>query len=345
MIGIKNLLPLVALAVPLLTASCAADAFEGSGNDGERENIRFENDVTTMAVTRGAVTTLATLDSYGVSAGVHDADEDYSTGQCGNYFRNLEVSADNGQTTYLWPANGYEISFFAYAPFGNANISLSSASTTGRMRYTYTVPDAVASHIDFMTAEVLDVACPSSETVSLNFGHRLSDFCFRLENSTDHDVTVKSITIKNFDHTGTLDGTTWATTGASKDFTLTVNSPLASGTSTDLTGTDNHFLLIPQTISSGKRMLDLCINDGTSDVHFYSDLTQDFVAEVGKSYQFTLRLSSQLEVSQGTSIEEWVLYIGYINYATGTSAENWTPENQPMEHSLASITGWVQENP
>ena len=170
MIGIKNLLSLVALAVPLLTASCTADAFEGSGNDGERENIRFDNDVTTMAVTRGAVTTLATLDSYGVSAGVHDADEDYSTGQCGNYFRNLEVSADNGQTTYLWPANGYEISFFAYAPFGNANISLSSASTTGRMQYTYTVPDAVASHIDFMTAEVLDVACPSSETVSLNFG-------------------------------------------------------------------------------------------------------------------------------------------------------------------------------
>ncbi len=340
--GKKFLLPVVALACSLLAVSCAADAFEGTlQGDG---NIRFDNDVKSLAATRGAVTTLATLDSYGVSAGVHGAENSYAEGQCGNYFQDIEVLASSGETSYYWPASGNEISFYAHAPFGNANISLSPASTAGRMRYTYTVPDAVASHVDFMTAEVLDVTCPSSETVTLTFGHKLSDFCFLLENSTQNDVTVKSITIKNFDHTGTLIGNTWTTTGASKDFTLDINQGLSSGSRLDLTGTDNHFMLIPQTITSGKRMIDLCINDGSSDVHFYSDLTQDFVAEVGKSYQFTLRLSTKLEVSQGTDIEDWVLYIGYINYATGTSASDWSPEDQPTEHVLASITGWVQEN-
>ena len=335
-------MPVLTLASALLVASCAADPFEGIKGDGG--NIRFENEVKAMAVTRGAVTTLATLDSYGVSAGVHEAGSTYAEGQCGNYFRDIEVLTENGETSYLWPANGYKISFYAHAPYGNANVSLSDASTVGRMQYTYTVPDAVASHVDFMTAEVLDVTCPSDETVSLSFRHRLSDFKFRLENSTNQDVTVNSITIKNFDHTGTLNGDTWTTTGATRDFTLAVGQELASGSSLDLTGTSNHFILIPQTITSGKRLLDLYVTSGGEDQHFYSDLTQDFVAEIGKSYQFTLRLSSNLEVSQGTTIADWVLYVGYINYATGTSTEDWSPEDQPIEHVVSGIANWQQQN-
>ena len=342
MIGKRFCLPVLALAVALSVCSCAADAFEGYAGDGG--NIRFKNEVKAMAVTRGAVTTLATLDSYGVSAGVHEAGATYAESQCGNYFRDIEVLTEDGETSYLWPASGYRISFFAHAPYGNANVSLADGSTVGRMKYTYTVPDDVANHIDFMTAEVLDVTCPSDETVALSFRHKLSDFKFRLENSTNANVTVNSITIKNFHHTGTLDGDTWTTTGASKDFTLTVGQEVASGEDLDLTGESNHFILIPQTIDSGKRLLDLYVTSGGEDKHFYSDLTQDFVAEVGKSYQFTLRLSSNLEVSQGTTIADWVLYVGYINYATGTTAEDWGPEEQPIEHVVSGIANWQQQN-
>lgn len=343
-----NLLPVVLCSLTFTMTGCSADADSAMTEERQKDNrIAFcLNDIEDVpATTRGAQATLSSLDAgFGVSCSVYPSSETYTSYPCGSYF--YKVQAFPGVATdYYWPETDSKMVFYAYYPYGNANISLSPASTVGRMRYTYTVPDAVASHVDFMTAEVLDVTCPSVETVTLTFGHKLSDFRFLLENSTRNDVTVKSITIKNFDHTGTLIGNTWTTTGASKDFTLDINQGLSSGSRLDLTGTDNHFMLIPQTITSGKRMIDLCINDGTSDVHFYSDLTQDFIAEVGKSYQFTLRLSSRLEVSQGTSIEEWVLYIGYINYATGTSTENWTPENQPMEHSLASITGWVQENP
>lgn len=341
-IGKRFSSPVLALALTLLFIACTADEYVGGKADGG--NIRFENEMKAMAVTRGAVTTLATLESYGVSAGVHEAGSTYAEGECGNYFRDVQVMAEDGETSYFWPSSIYKISFFAHAPYGNANVSLSSASTIGRMQYTYTVPDAVANHIDFMTAEVLDVTCPSEDAVSLTFAHRLSDFRFRLENSTNEDVTVNSITIKNFHHTGTLVGDTWTTTGASKDFALTVGQDVASGADLDLTGDGNHFLLIPQTIDSGKRLLDLYVTSGGEDKHFYSDLTQDFVAEVGKSYQFTLRLSSNLEVSQGTSIEDWVLYVGYINYATGTTAEDWGPEEQPIEHVVSGISNWQQQN-
>lgn len=319
---------------------CTADEFVGNSPSGEN-NISFTQDLKPV-ITRGALSNLASIESFGVSAAIYPADNGYSTAGCGSYFRNVEVETNDGSINYLWPSSEYRLSFYAYTPYGAA--TLSSAETVGKMRYTYTVPDAVANHVDLMTAEVLDMTCPSTDPVALTFTHVLSDFKFRLENSTNQDVTVHSITVMNFDYIGTLNGDTWTTTGVSKNFALDIEQNLASGSSLDLTGTNNHFLLLPQTIASGKRLLDLYVTSGGESRHFYSDLTQNFVAEVGKSYQFTLRLSSNLEVSQGTDIADWVLYVGYINYATGTNTENWSPEEQPIEHVISGISNWTQEN-
>ena len=336
----SGLLAVASIFLATAFAGCAADPFEGVNPD-KGNNISFTRNVKPV-VTRGTLANLASIETFGVSAAIYPAGNGYSTAGCGSYFKDVEVETEDGSISYLWPSSDYRLSFYAYTPYGAA--TLSDAETLGKMKYTYTVPDAVASHIDFMTAEVLDVTCPSEDPVALTFNHVLSDFKFRLENSTNEDVTVNSITIKNFHHTGTLDGDTWTTTGASKDFTLTVGQEVASGEDLDLTGDNNHFILIPQTIDSGKRLLDLYVTSGGEDKHFYSDLTQDFVAEVGKSYQFTLRLSSNLEVSQGTTIADWVLYVGYINYATGTSAEDWEPEEQPIEHVVSGIANWQQQN-
>lgn len=336
----SGLYSVVVMFLSAVFAGCAADPFEVPNPSGEN-NISFTRNVKPI-VTRGTLANLASIESFGVSAAIYPAGNGYSTAGCGSYFRDVEVDTDDGSINYLWPSSDYRLSFYAYTPYGAA--TLSAAETAGKMQYIYTVPDAVASHIDFMTAEMLDVTCPSEDPVALTFTHALSDFKFRLENSTNQDVTVNSITIKNFDHTGTLNGDTWTTTGATRDFTLAVGQELASGSSLDLTGTNNHFILIPQTITSGKRLLDLYVTSGGEDQHFYSDLTQDFVAEIGKSYQFTLRLSSNLEVSQGTTIADWVLYVGYINYATGTSTEDWSPEDQPIEHVVSGIANWQQQN-
>ena len=340
----RNLFFGVLACLAVSVVSCTSDEFEGAAPvDGSISFIKQEAPMMTRSATRGTLSTLSSITTFGVSTAIYNADQTYATAGCGSYFRNLEVDAETGSTTYLWPASTYRVSFYAYTPYNSA--TLSSAETVGKMRYTYTVPDAVADHVDFMTAEVLDQSCPSPDPVELTFGHRLSDFSFRLENSTSDDVTVNSITVMNFDHTGTLVGDTWTTTGVSKNITLTVGTPLASGSSMDLTGTDNHFLLIPQTLTSGTRLLDLYVTKGGENKHFYSDLSQAFVAEAGKSYQFTLRLSSSLQVSDGTTIDDWVLYVGYINYATGTTADDWDPEEQPIEHVVSGgISNWEQQN-
>lgn len=293
-------------------------------------------------VTRGSRTSL--IENFGVSASAYNASSTYTSNECGSYFYNIPATP-NSAISYFWPAANQEISFFAYHPYGNANLTIQSATTTGAPIYQYTTPTTVASQIDVMTAEVTDMSCETPTVVNLSFKHKCSDLAFNLVNSTSETVTVNSLTIKNFYQTGNLQESTWTTTGSTQDFVLSVNQNVASGSSLDLTGTDNHFFLVPQTIASGKRLLDLYITSGGENKHFYSDLSEAFVAEAGKTYQFKLLLKSNLEIEDEISINDWSLYVGYINYATGTNTENWTPEDQPIEHVISSsITNWTQEN-
>lgn len=330
-----------ALTATVLTA-CTADDFEAA----REESISYSASVTAISTTRGSQTTLATMESFGVSAAHHLAGTSYSTAGCGSYFRNIEVDTESGESSYLWPSSDYRLSFYAYAPYGNANITLASADTPGRMQYTYTVPSAVASQVDMLTAEALDIDCPMTTPVELSFGHRLSDFKFYIDNSLPVAVTVNSLTIRNFLPTGTLTGTTWVPSGSATSFTLTSGAEIASGGNINLTGTDKHFFLIPQTLTAGTRMLDLFVTtEGGEDKHYYYDLTAAFTAEAGMSYLFTLRLTSKLEVDEGSGIDDWILLVGYVNHATGTEADDWGAELQPVERSTnGGITDWKRQN-
>ena len=75
----------------------------------------------------------------------------------GSYFYNREVDAKKGTTEYMWPGEDRSVSFFAYAPFDNANVSISGEDTAGRPVYSLTVPEDVKAQPDFITAEVLDM--------------------------------------------------------------------------------------------------------------------------------------------------------------------------------------------
>lgn len=333
----------ITLAAALALTACTQDEYVGGGA-GSDGNIRFDNAVREMKATRGVVTTLAKLTSFGVSAGVYDAASTYASGPCGNYFRNIEVETATGETTYLWPASQYRIAFYAYYPYNHTNISLADGATTGRMQYTYTVPSAPADQVDLMTAEVTDVACPSTDPVALTFDHKLADFRFYLDNSLAKTIKVNSISISGFQGTGTLTGSSWNTSGDAKTYTLTVGEDMPSGSHLDLTGTTNHFMLIPQSVPSSTRMLDLNITaDGVTN-HFYYDLTAAFNADMGSSYCFTLRLTSSLEVDPSSDIDEWVMEIGIMSYATATT-DPWSPSDQPMDKATnGGITVWEREN-
>lgn len=331
----------------LLLAPCASLLFTSCDNymdDKEPENdghISFFTE--NMAPTRG--TQLTELSSFGVSAATYASDGSYATAQCANYFRDIEVNATTGTSDYYWPSSEYHMAFYAYAPYNHSAISLAAASTTGRMQYTYTVPDEVANHPDLVTAEQLDVTCPSTSPVSLTFNHQLTCIAFTLDNSTVDDITVNSITIKNMKYVGTLTGTSWETTSAVKDVTLTVGEELASGASMSLTGTSNNFFMIPQTVASGTLLLDLSITVNEEIKHFTYNLPSAFTTVNGRSYTFTLRLTEDLIVdnSADQDIDDWELEVSVMENATTTTTTDWTmKDGVPIDHNTTSITDWTE---
>ena len=99
------------------------------------------------------------------------------------------------------------------------------------MSYTPPGLSAVASQVDIMTTQQTDLSCSSPSTVNLTFSHRCADFRFILNNSTGETVTVNSITLKNFYRSGELHESTWTTTGAVQDFTLSVGTDVAAANS------------------------------------------------------------------------------------------------------------------
>ena len=320
----RFILPL--LAVALLTESCTTDPMEEAGS--QNGTISFTRAETpTQATTRGSLTTLANIGNFGVSAAIYPAAGGYASAKCGSYFRGIEVSAASGTTNYLWPASDYKLSFYAYAPYGNANVTLADANTIGRMQYTYTVPASIASQIDFMTAESLDHACPSASPVSLTFAHRLTDIQFEAYNQQQDVLTVKSISVCGVQFSGTYTtGNSWSLTGSknnlsSHPFTLALNTNVASGATVNLTGDNNHFLMLPQTVTTGTDFLVVTTQeDGETRTYTYTQ-PSDFELVMGKSFTFKLTLGNgKMTVQAPTSITDWQ---PVETVTGGFSIQNW----------------------
>lgn len=259
--------------------------------------------------TRGSQVT--TLSSFGMIATVYPSNETYTGQSLGNYFYNLEVEP-LVPTIYLWPTADHRMAFYGHYPYGNANISISSQGTVGPPAYTYTVPESISSQVDFMTTEVLDHTCGSQNPLALTFHHRLSDIRFTAVNDQSAAIIVKSVSLLGVKYVGILSGNTWTPSGdvntaLSHPFTLTCNTSVAAGSSSDLTGTTNHFLMIPQTVGAETEMITVVTEENSEEKTYTYELPSSVTLSAGQVYNYTLTFSesSGLIVSTDSDIEDW----------------------------------------
>ena len=299
-------------------------------------------------VTRATQVTTAAITSYGVTSSVCDAATgSYTTSQCGSYFYNEEVLAETGRCGYYWPGSSYKISFFVYAPYGESALTLYSPRTRkGFPVYSYTVPQEVAGQLDFMTADVLDrVATPTTTPVVLTFQHRLADLRFKVQNQhPENALTVKSIAVCGMKYTGTLENDTWKLTGsantpASNPFLFTANTNVAAGTTVDVTGTSNHFMVLPQPISSGTTFLVVKTTEYGSERTYTYDLDAALTLDMGTSYTFTLIVGDGLlVVDPDTEVNDWEVEQVYLNGSVDTNPQE--PSDQNIGGGTVTINDW-----
>lgn len=302
-----RLFHLFAATAMLTLAACSQDYMES--NESAPISFLTEEIPEHDNATRGAQ--VSSISSFGVSAAVYDNSASFSTAACGSFFYNQQLQP-NVNTPYFWPVAAKRMAFYAYYPYGNANITVSSAATEGRPVYSYTVPESVASHVDFMTAEVTDRQTSNTSPVALSFGHRLSSIRFVLTNNMTNSVTVNRIKVAGMKYTGTYTtGSSWSLSGSanttsSRAFTFSPAVTVTSGSTVDITGSSNHFMVLPQTVSSGTVLFELnTTQNGVIETYSYT-LDSNLTLEMGKSITYQLTLRNKALTVNPVSVVDWV---------------------------------------
>lgn len=274
------------------------------------ENI--ENARNRTVATRGSQANTASLDAgFGVSCSAYPAAGSYTSYGHGSYFYKV-MAVPNIPTAYYWPTADYKVSFFAYYPYGNTAFTVQSpASAPGTPTYAYTVPSDIESQVDIMTAERTDIPCSTHTIVALSFAHRCTDIRFTAYNQQSDALTVKSIAIYGVRYSGTYtSGASWTLSGSvnsstSHPFLLSLNTAVASKATVDLTGTSNHFIMLPQTVASGTDFLVIKTQEDGEERTYTYTLDADYELVMGKSVTFQLILGNGTLTINPVSVVDW----------------------------------------
>ena len=293
--------------------------------------------------TRGSLT--SSISSFGVTASVYPQNQSYVINPQGNYFFKEQVVPDI-PTEYYWPSSSYRLAFYAYYPYGEENFTLTStASTVGSPTYSYTVPSVISRQVDIMTAQVTDHAGGAQMSLALPFRHRCSAVKVSYTNDSPDAVTVRSITLSGIKHSGTLKDDTWTLSSPTSSFSLTLNRNVAAGSTSDLTGTSDILLMLPQTLPAGAQMT-VTMSDGTeytadiSGVTWTAGNTYTYTISVAGSYDFRLNVTGPSEYTHSGGTQSYSIQ-SYKENAGGVKRNvAWT-----AQYSTDGGTTWTSTKP
>lgn len=157
---------------------------------GQAAAISFSPQVDQATSTRAEAISTSTLKNFGVYASVN-AVVPFLLMENEHIYKN-----NNNQWHYdhikYWPEN-QTVSFFAYSPYGNNNISVSYPDKN----ITCTIPDDPDSQFDLMAADVPGKSATDNGTIGLLLKHLLSRIDFAV--STGNPVENIDITLHDFE--------------------------------------------------------------------------------------------------------------------------------------------------
>ena len=284
--------------------------------------------VTNVATTRGSKVTTSGINTFGVSASVYSSSSYYSSAGCGSYFYNLEATKGI-PLSYYWPTSSYKLSFFAYYPYGNGAFTLQSdANTNGSPTYSYTVPSVIGNQLDIMTDQNVDLTGGGSTPVLLTMKHRCAAVNFSITNSRSDAITVNSVSIEGVKYRGTLNENTWSLNNAVNTFTLSPNTSVASGVTTNITGSNNIFLMLPQTLPDGakiKVVVDSEEFEGSITGTWQAGKNYNYDITMNESWEYILNVSGPAAYSYAGGTNSYTIQ-SYRSKAEGAVTENisWT---------------------
>ncbi|BCS85831.1 hypothetical protein prwr041_17240 [Prevotella herbatica] len=231
--------------------------------------------------TRGAPNTSSSIgSSFGLLAYRSTSSATDLSGIAPDFINNQQVSTSGSiwktGTDYFWPDNGDKLSFFAYTPFGNSDVTVASASSTGTPSITYTANTDVTKQPDLMVAKTLNQTRNTTSIaagVDMSFYHALTAITFAVGKDMVPGV-FKSIAIKGAITTATYNLSTnaWDTSNGTSTGNISITLNGTTGIVIDgtadvaLTSGTSTMMMIPQTFSpSSTAYIEAVFNNGNGD--------------------------------------------------------------------------------
>jgi len=265
--------------------------------------------------TRGTPNTSSSIgNSFGLLAYRSSSSATDLSGIAPDFINNQQVSTSGSiwktSTDYFWPDNGDKLSFFAYTPFGDNNVTVASASSTGTPSITYTANTDVTKQPDLMVAKTVNQTRNSSSIaagVDMSFYHALTAITFAVGKDMVPGV-FKSVSIKNTITTATYNLLTnsWNTSNGTSIGNISLNLNGTTGITIDgtadvaLTSGTTTMMMIPQAFASGSNaVIEVVFNNGNGDKTLTAPLAGTSWA-AGTSIIYKLSTSSINTMTLGT---------------------------------------------
>jgi hypothetical protein len=265
--------------------------------------------------TRGVPNTSSVLsNSFGILAYRTSSSATGVSGVAPDFINDQEVTASGNLwktgTDYFWPDDGDKLSFFAYTPFGNSDIIVADASSTGTPSITYTANADVMKQQDLMVASKQNQTRSTTSIaagVDMPFSHALTAITFAVGKDMVPGV-FKSIAIKGAITTATynLNTNTWNTSSGTNRVNIRIMLNGTTGKVVDgtenvaLTSGTNTMMMIPQTFSSSSTAyIEAVFNYGNGDKTLTASLA-GATWDAGTSIIYKLSTSSVNTLTLGT---------------------------------------------
>ena len=265
--------------------------------------------------TRGVpVTSMDTYGSFGVLTSVYKGSWDEAA--ClPEYMYDVEVTKASGWTTAeRWPGTGYNMRFFAYAPYKGRDIVLSEKTKAGTPSIAYTVPAAVAEQKDLLVAASAEMAGNTGGAAPLNFKHVLTAVRFTTgKNMLPGRIT--KITLKGVYSSGThaMGSDSWNIDNAkTADFSQSLQVQTDGSDNQEITTANGTFMMLPQTLPAGASIEVTCQDDLTGTSRTLTASIGNKEWPIGKTVTYRISTTSFVE-----NIEFEVTPIDNFSYAGG----------------------------
>lgn len=310
---------LIMAMAALAMAGCSQNEITEQSPDA---NPAIGFNVYTGTQTRGAVTSTADIYTSGFGVMAVKGSDLYMT-------KRQVTSADNGSTwTYpipaYWPADGANLSFYSYAPYGGTGITDTSFDDDNTPEISFQIQDTWADMVDLVAAKNDNVTSNTSP-VSVSLKHILTRLAFTAnvsENISSTGTTVQITSLKivqansaKFYKSATYNiaTDTWsAQTAITADYPIisTATTINADGTSTALTAANEYLFCIPVTSMA----------EGDVQLEVTYKTTVNSVAST-KTVQFKVPVN---HFAQGTAyVYNFTISLGKIVF-TGAVDTTWT---------------------